>query len=337
MSPPAPPWLAATLLNLPGLPSPLAAPAALPRELAIPAVAALASWLLLAGLIPALGRWLPDHPNARSAHRRPTPRGGGIAFVLVGTAGCAWLGQGSSAWLPLLCLPLALVGLWDDRVNLPAGLRYGAQLATAIALVAVAQVPIPVVLVPLVLIAVTAVINFVNFMDGLDGLVALCAAVLMAVAGLGPVSGALVGFLAWNWSPARVFMGDVGSTWLGALLAGMVLQQPSGWQGLGLLLVGFPLLADPLVCVLRRWQAGQPVLEAHRLHLFQRLQAAGWSHPRVAALYGLATLALALALVLARRYSSPAPLMLLVGIEMGAAFKLERFCAIPFRDAASRG
>lgn len=307
-----------------------------PASLATAALAALLTWLLLAALIPLLKRWLPDHPNARSAHQRPTPRGGGLAFVLVGTAACAWLGQGSAAWLPLLCLPLALVGLWDDRANLPAGLRYGVQLATAVALVAVARVPLPLPLLPLVVIAVTAVINFVNFMDGLDGLVALSAAVLMVVAGLGPVAGALVGFLLWNWSPARVFMGDVGSTWLGALLAGMALQQPSAWQALGLLLVGFPLLADPLVCVLRRWRAGQPVFEAHRLHLFQRLQAAGWSHRRVAALYGLATLVLALGLALARRHSNPAPLLLLVGIEMGAALKLERFCAIPFQDAAKR-
>jgi UDP-N-acetylmuramyl pentapeptide phosphotransferase/UDP-N-acetylglucosamine-1-phosphate transferase len=95
-------------------------------------------------------------------------------------------------------------------------------------------------LVPVAVFAATAVINFVNFSDGLDGLVAGCAAVLLTVAvlalppeaghGLLPLIGALLSFLAWNWSPARVFMGDVGSTFLGAVIAGMVLVVMSAVQ-----------------------------------------------------------------------------------------------------------
>ncbi len=91
-------------------------------------------------------------------------------------------------------------------------------------------------------IAVTAVINFVNFTDGLDGLVAGCMAIsLGAIAingatGLWPLVGALAGFLIWNWAPAKVFMGDVGSTFLGAVFAGMVLQASSWPQALAMLL-----------------------------------------------------------------------------------------------------
>jgi len=309
-------------------------PPLLPPWLGV-ALACLATWLLLAALIPWLRRSLLDHPNHRSSHQVPTPRGGGLAFVVVGSVLSPLCVQGPAGWVPLLCLPLALVGLWDDRVNLPALWRYGAQLATALALVAVARLPVPLVLLPLVLIAITAVINFVNFMDGLDGLVALSGAVLMAAAGLWPVAGALLGFLLWNWNPARVFMGDVGSTWLGAVLAGLALQQEGAWESVSLLLVAFPLLGDALVCVLRRLWAGQPVFQAHRLHLFQRLQGAGWSHPRVALLYGLATLVLALAR--GASHSSPAPLLLLVGIEMGAAFKLETSSALPFDGATGKG
>ena len=155
----------------------------------------------------------------------------------------------------------------------------------------------------LILIATTAVINFINFTDGLDGLVAGCMVVLFAVAALTgmpalwPLVGALLGFLLWNWSPAKVFMGDVGSTFLGAVFAGVVLQQASFTAALGLLLVATPLLADACICVLRRLLAGQRVFQAHRLHLFQRLHQAGWSHARVASSEIAATGVVAVALL----------------------------------------
>jgi Fuc2NAc and GlcNAc transferase len=271
------------------------------------------TWLLLGALIPFLRRRLLDQPNARSSHRRPTPRGGGLAFVMVASAASALavaLSPPAAPWpqlLPLLALPLAVVGLLDDRHNLPAGLRYGAQLITALLLILVspmaAALPLPAL--ALLLIAVTAVINFTNFMDGLDGLVAGCMAVAIsaqAIALAAPwtiwaLVGGLLGFLLWNWSPSRVFMGDVGSTFLGAVFAGLVLQAPSWPDALGLLLVATPLLGDACLCVPRRLLAGQQVFQAHRLHLFQRLHQAGWPHARVSSLYIAATAALALALV----------------------------------------
>ena len=151
-------------------------------------IGAVCSWLLLRALIPQLRRRLLDQPNDRSAHLVPTPRGGGVAFVVVASASSAialLTGQASaSAALPLLVTPLAVVGVLDDRHNLPASWRYGVQLLTAVLvlgfspLVQVLSVAfasgslflLPVV--ALLLIAVTAVINFTNFMDGLDGLVA---------------------------------------------------------------------------------------------------------------------------------------------------------------------
>jgi len=296
-------------------------------------VSALLTWLLLWVLIPWLRRRLLDQPNARSSHHIPTPRGGGVVFVLVGSLLSLALGAGTSSWIPLICCPLALVGLLDDRFDLPAVWRYAAQVATAGVLVAMAAVPLPIWALPLVLVAITAVINFINFMDGLDGLVTLCGIVLMASVGLWPVAGALLGFLAWNWSPAKVFMGDVGSTWIGAVFAGMVLQQPGPWEAISLLLVGFPLLGDALICVLRRLRAGQPVFQAHRLHLFQRLQRGGWPHAKVAFLYGGATTLLALA----RPLGGAATLIPLIGAEMLIALWMERNRAVSFQDEAKTG
>jgi UDP-N-acetylmuramyl pentapeptide phosphotransferase/UDP-N-acetylglucosamine-1-phosphate transferase len=302
-------------------------------------LAAASSWLLLLVLLPLLRRGLLDRPNARSAHHQLTPRGGGVAFVLVSVL---W------GWplIPLLCVPLALVGLLDDRLNLPAAVRYGAQLATAIALLLVAWPAgllsgwFGCLLLAVVVVAITAVINFFNFMDGLDGLVASCSAVVFAVAAISsgaswlwPLVGALLGFLFWNWSPARVFMGDVGSTFLGAVFAGVVLQAPTTDHGLGLLLLAVPLLADAAVCVLRRLRAGQPVFQAHRLHLYQRLDQAGWSHRRVSLVYLVATTLIGAAVLVggvAAGWAAAA-----VVLAWGVA--LERTTATPFQadDSAS--
>jgi UDP-N-acetylmuramyl pentapeptide phosphotransferase/UDP-N-acetylglucosamine-1-phosphate transferase len=318
--------------------------------LAIP-LAGVSSWLLLAALIPQLRRRLLDQPNPRSSHRQPTPRGGGVAFVVVASVASAlvWLVKSGSASAPssldvspLLALPLALVGFLDDRQNLPASWRYAVQLTTALGVILVSPLVtssfslLPLLALPV--IAVTAVINFTNFMDGLDGLVAGCMAVAMASAAIQLAApwpiwalvGALLGFLLWNWSPAKVFMGDVGSTFLGALFAMLVLQASTWPEAFALLLVATPLLGDACLCVPRRLMAGQPVFQAHRLHLFQRLHQAGWPHSRVSSLYIVATALLAMALLLGGLpWVIPlAALELLIGIW------LDRRVAVPFAIAS---
>jgi len=313
-----------------------------------------ASWLLLRVLIPQLRRRLLDEPNARSSHCQPTPRGGGLAFVAVASAysGLALLSAPgfAVASLPLLAAPLALVGLLDDRHNLPASWRYGVQLFTAALMLGLsplvqrfglAAASGSWVLLPflaLLLIAVTAVINFTNFMDGLDGLVAGCmavsiAALTIALAAPWPLwalVGSLLGFLLWNWSPAKVFMGDVGSTFLGAAFAGLVLQASSWPQALGLLLVATPLLGDACLCVPRRLLTGQRVFQAHRLHLFQRLHQAGWPHSRVSLTYIAATAVLAVAMLAG---GLPWVLALAV-VELLVGVWLDQSVAVPFAVAS---
>jgi UDP-N-acetylmuramyl pentapeptide phosphotransferase/UDP-N-acetylglucosamine-1-phosphate transferase len=243
-----------------------------------------------------------------------------------------------AAALPLLAAPLAVVGLLDDRHNLPASWRYGVQLFTALLVILDSPLPLPWLAVPLLLIAVTAVINFTNFMDGLDGLVAGCMAVAiaaLAIALAAPWSiwalvGSLVGFLIWNWSPAKVFMGDVGSTFLGAVFAGLVLQASSWPQAFGCLLVATPLLGDACLCVPRRLLAGQRVFQAHRLHLFQRLHQAGWPHARVSLAYIAATAVLAVALL-----AGGWPWVLgLAVVELLVGVWLDQRVAVPFAVAS---
>lgn len=243
------------------------------------------SWLLTGCLIPFLKSGFMDNPNHRSSHIRATPRGGGLAFVLVGTLLNLVYETGPSRWIPVACLPLALVGLVDDFKELPAALRYIVQFVTAIVLVALADRPMSIWLSLISVLLITGIINFTNFMDGLDGLVAGCGVILMASTSCWAISGAIFGFLIWNWAPAKVFMGDVGSTYIGAIFGGMLIHTRTDHATLSLLLIGFPLFADAFVCVIRRFVNGENIVEAHRKHLFQRLQQAGWSHQKVASLY----------------------------------------------------
>jgi Fuc2NAc and GlcNAc transferase len=317
-------------------------------------LSALASSLILHFLIPYLRSWLLDQPNVRSSHLLPTPRGGGIAFVAV-----SFVSSGFSlltgplitvASLPLILAPLAVVGLLDDRHNLPASWRYGVQLLTASLILGFSPLVQQFVItggsartlllfaLVLLVITVTAVINFTNFMDGLDGLVAGCMAVSVAASSIAinapwplwALVGALLGFLLWNWSPAKVFMGDVGSTFLGAMFAVLVLQASTWPEALALLFVATPLLGDACLCVLRRLMARHQVFQAHRLHLFQRLYQAGWPHARVSSLYILATAILAIALL----WGGLPWVITLAAVELLFGFWLDQHVAIPFAVAS---
>ena len=302
---------------------------------------------LLYFLLPILRRYLLDQPIERSAHQHPIPRGGGSVFVLVSTfsglLACIYylLYTPSPAFIfaaPLFAFPLAIVGLLDDRYNISALWRYGVQLITAVLILfASPLIDLSVstfFIVFLSLISITAIINFTNFMDGVDGLVAGCMAValtstaiyLSAPWSLWSLVGSLCGFLIWNWCPAKVFMGDVGSTFLGAVFAFLVFQSSTWLDAFSLLFVATPILGDACICVLRRFIARQPVFQGHRLHLFQRLHQAGWTHSQVSIVYIIATAALSLALLFGGTYA----VFYLVVVELLIGFWLDQRVAVPF-------
>ncbi len=215
-------------------------------ELVVVLVAFLSA-VVVTGLVRryALARDLLDVPNARSSHGVSTPRGGGLAIVA--SFGVFVVLYGLNGGLALALLPpvlgVAVVGFWDDHSDLPARVRILAHLA-AIAWASywmgdALAVPWPfggpLDGWPLQLFAVVALVwflNLFNFMDGIDGLaageaafVALAGAWFAAGAGQAQIAmlllilgAASLGFLAWNWPPAKIFMGDVGSGFLGAVL-----------------------------------------------------------------------------------------------------------------------
>ena len=155
-------------------------------------ISAVSAWCFLRALLPYFRQILLDEPNRRSSHHRPTPRGGGVAFVIVPSLATSLALLCSSGTFtvslslvvaPLVALPLAFVGLMDDRYNLSPWIRYYVQLATAIVVTLLSPLltsSIGILVPVLLVISVTAVINFTNFMDGLDGLVGGCMAVAIA-------------------------------------------------------------------------------------------------------------------------------------------------------------
>ena len=264
-------------------------------------IAGILTSFFLSLLVPRLkSNALIDRPNERSSHKIPKPTAGGIIFVLVSTTFITLKGY----YVPLICLPLALVGFLDDLFFLNAGLRYFIQVLTAISLIKISPLvqnfeSIPIIamifLYIVLILIITGIINFCNFMDGLDGLLTGCMIIIFALIcfssnpELIPLVGSLLGFLAWNWSPSKIFMGDVGSTFLGAVFCGIIFQSSTFEYTFAYLLIASPLLFDSSICVIRRYFAKQNIFEPHCLHLFQRLHQSGWSHSKVSILYITAT------------------------------------------------
>jgi UDP-N-acetylmuramyl pentapeptide phosphotransferase/UDP-N-acetylglucosamine-1-phosphate transferase len=254
-------------------------------------------------LIPILARReILDHPNQRSSHQVATPRGGGIAVIA--SVLLAWIVLARSESVPsgvsgiaLGAVLLAAVSWLDDLRGLSPVVRLPAQ-AAAVA-IGILVLPGPRELLCLAAIGLLWIwwINLFNFMDGIDGLAGSEAAaigaglVLFGSVGAGAdptlqafvaaVTGAAIGFLVWNWSPARVFLGDVGSVPLGYVLGFLLL----GWAVRGYwkmaLILPLYFLADATITLARRLLRGERIWQAHREHFYQQAVRRGLSHAAV--------------------------------------------------------
>ena len=284
---------------------------------ALPALAWFLSCLVaVAGmsyiLIPALARWgRLDYPTERSSHTRPTLRGGGLAIVLVLSAPILFnqwllLGDLRKALLFLLAfLLLAGVSWRDDRKSLPVMLRLFAQILAVIA--GISASPSIAVLHNSIPLAVSYLvtgllwiwfINLFNFMDGIDGLSGTETAsigagvtlVIIATGAMWPMgwlamalTGAGCGFLIWNWNPAKLFLGDVGSVPLGFLIGFVLLTLAANGQTTAAVILPLYYLVDSTTTLVARAMNREPVWRAHRTHAYQ-LAAAATSHRRVVTL-----------------------------------------------------
>ncbi|MDP6951158.1 MAG: glycosyltransferase family 4 protein, partial [Alphaproteobacteria bacterium] len=288
--------------------------------LAALAAAALA-WVATGALLKQLAaKDILDHPNERSSHERPTPRGGGIAVVAVILLGWLLLAAVEIApWRLIwpmvgLSVGLALVSWADDLRGLSPLPRFAAQLAAvAIALSTVPLGPHFPGPLPLWLalggaaLAWLWFVNLFNFMDGIDAIagveaIAIAAGIGAIAAGLGlvdgtpwlaaVVAGAALGFLPWNRPPARIFLGDVGSVPLGFLLGWLLLSLAAHGAWAAALILPAYFLADATLTLLRRALRGEKPWQAHREHFYQQAVRKGASHGRVSASVAVANLAL---------------------------------------------
>ena len=326
------------------------------RELLLIGVAFLASCVLtflVLRFAPTLG--LMDVPNERSLHARVTPRGGGSAIVVVFLAATACLfaafelGQAFTVTLLVGGFAVAANGLLDDRFRLPDLVRLPIWLAVAAFSVwslgglpeldaGAWVVQLGVLGGILAVIGVVWAINLYNFMDGIDGLAAVQAIVAGAAGGsmlwiagerslalaAFVLAAATAGFLVWNRPPARIFMGDVGSGFLGFCLAMLAIMSERS-RAVPLLVWGLllaPFLIDATFTVIRRVLRGEPFYKAHRSHAYQLLVQRGRSHRQVTLAYGgisLALVPIAYAAWLAPSFR--VPIVAVVGLTLGLLWR----------------
>ncbi|MFW2439097.1 MAG: MraY family glycosyltransferase [Arenicellales bacterium] len=275
-------------------------------------ISILLSWVLTSRVRQyALANSMLDIPNVRSSHTVSTPRGGGLAIVIV-----LMLSGVVSLFLPdtpvqsLVCLlfatlAFAILGWQDDRHDLPVSVRFLIQLLIA----ALSSLWLfwnmtgwtlsfsGAAILLLSILWITWMANLYNFMDGIDGISAVETIILgtttsywFAISGgisiamiCIAVAGAAVGFLRWNWSPAKIFMGDVGSLALGAFFAiiAMIGSSSLNIPFSAFLILYAVYLADSGVTLLHRMIKKEKWWQAHRSHFYQRAVQSGYSHAQV--------------------------------------------------------
>jgi Fuc2NAc and GlcNAc transferase len=295
-------------------------------SLLLPAIAALlVSCLLTCGLRRyALRKNLLAIPNERSYHTVPTPTGGGLSivivflFVLILSGITGFLPVSLAAALAGAGIMVALAGWLDDHNHLPARWRLGVHiLAAGWGLYWLGGAPVIEIfgyalrqhwlISILLMFYLVWLLNLYNFMDGIDGIAGIQAVtlaigglVLLSVAGMADadlllmsiLGGSAAGFLIWNYPPARIFMGDVGSGFLGVTFGLLTIHHASANGDLfwaWLVLLG-AFIVDATLTLIRRICHGERFYQAHRSHAYQHASRKFQSHARVSVAFGVINL-----------------------------------------------
>jgi len=246
-----------------------------------------------------------DTPNHRSMHTQATPTGAGLAIVavmvlitlasLVGLSLLGWLDDQNkiSVTQRFICFSLlAALATWKIGAVTQINLTSELSLNIPFFLAAI-----------LTVIGIVWLINLFNFMDGMDGIAglqtlvaAICYSIwaillndFLLLSLLLSLCGACLGFLIWNWSPAKIFMGDVGSLAIGGLLA-MIAIYLSNTHQVSIIAALLPLacfIYDTTYTVIKRALKGEKIYQAHRSHIYQQLATYGVNHSRIVVSYGL--------------------------------------------------
>jgi len=307
-------------------------------------------------LLPVLtARAILDHPNERSSHHTPTPRGGGVAVIAVLIA--AWVAIGLyqnddpvAVWaVPAAALVLAAVSLVDDLKTLGPLVRLIAQGAAVGVILYVMpgdglyfQGLLPAT-VDTIVAGVLWVwfINLFNFMDGIDGItgvetisIGAGLAIIVFMGGAADTqvlglyglaaAGAALGFLKMNWHPAKIFMGDVGSVPLGFLLGWLLLSLASSGAWAAALIIPSYYLSDATVTLVRRAARGEKIWRPHRLHFYQAAVQRGMDHGAVSMQVLSINGALIILAAVAVSGQGATALVIAAAVNIGFLFRLAR-------------
>jgi len=291
-----------------------------------------------------------DHPVERSSHQIPVPRGGGLSVVPIVLI--AWLALSLShhappeaATIALLAMILMAVSWLDDLWGIPIGIRLVVHVAAAA--VGVAFLPDNVFqgLVSPLLDRMIALwlwvwfVNLFNFMDGIDGIsgsetgaIGIGMALVLLSQGLASdgtatlslsIAAGGLAFLRWNWHPAKIFLGDVGSVPLGFLLGWLLFRLAAEGFWASALILPLYYLADATLTLARRALGGERFWQAHRQHFYQRALAPGGDHAAVMRLLIVENVILVILAVLGSRYPAPALAVAIITVAT-LLFLLER-------------
>ena len=254
------------------------------------------TFLLLKKFIPILKKFFPAFPSERGMHKIVKPSSGGISFILIYSLLVVYQGF----YLPLLSLPMAIVGLIDDKFNIPKLAKYICQVITLVFIIFYLKVDSNNIISTfsdfgfigylLLLFIGTAIINFINFMDGIDGLI--CGSMIIIFFTLNsqihyllPIIGTLSAFLYFNWYPSKIFMGDTGSLFLGSYLVSLMYSTSNILINFKIFLLCSPLFFDAISCLFRRFINKKNIFKSHKSHLYQRLVSNGIEHSKVTLIY----------------------------------------------------
>lgn len=251
-----------------------------------------------------------DKPDSRSMHEKPTITGTGI-IILMSCIFCygtlflfsqiTSINETFLLKVIIISTPLSLLGFWDDYRGIKQSYRYFIQLLTGVSLLVNSNLfninnfeisnNFLFFLIIFLLVLITGLINIVNFMDGIDGLVIGTFALIFLALTLKVnmnyvyITSILILFLRWNWNPAKVFIGDAGSTFIGAIYAGSILASTNFLESLSIFLMSMPLIFDTTFCLIWRLINGYNIFKAHKMHLYQRLVQGGLLHNQVSYIY----------------------------------------------------
>ncbi len=267
---------------------------------------------LLKKLMPIFEKNYIDIPNSRSIHKIPKPTGGAILVVL--SSLFTYLALLFMTYLipeiktdliinllkiSILSIPLSFIGFVDDIYQIKVIFKFGIQIITAILFMNFLDIKLFnfekgflfIFIYIGIIIFISGLVNLVNFMDGIDGLICGMFSFIFLILSIKlnifflPLFLGFFAFLEKNWFPSRIFMGDTGSTFLGAIFAAFILESKSIQEAFSILLLISPIMMDSITCIFRRIYSGQNIFKPHKLHLYQRLVQKGFPHDKVSIIY----------------------------------------------------